>query len=422
MSDLEDGQSTQVEGSRGNRYTITNTGGVYSCSCPAWRNQSLPIEKRTCKHIRRLRGDDAETERLGSAGLLSGVRRKIEKGESADEGEQAPKLLLAHKWEMDVDLTGWWMSEKLDGIRAYWDGTQMISRLGNRFVPPDWFVEQLPKTPLDGELWGGRKQFQRTTGIVKRQDKSEKWREIKYLVFDAPAHEGTFEDRIDWLDRSLRSVADHVAVLEHAVCNGEAHLKEELARVEALGGEGLMLRKPGSRYVAGRSDTLLKVKSFFDAEARVLDHVAGTGRHRGRLGSLLVELPNGTRFNVGTGFSDAQREAPPAAGTIVTFRYQELTNAGVPRFPVFVGERHDFDWAKSATAPLPVRRAGGSESEAARERSRTRAVAEKRAKRLPRPPTAAPTAKKSAVKKSAAKKSAAKKSAAKKSAGGKKRR
>jgi DNA ligase-1 len=129
----------------------------------------------------------------------------------------------------------------------------------------------------------------------------------------------------------------------HLVCTGSEHLRTELARVEALGGEGLMLRQPASRYIAGRSTTLLKVKSFLDAEARVVGHTRGTGRHAGRLGALEVELPNGIRFSVGTGLSDAERDQPPAIGALITFRYQELSNDGVPRFPSFVGVRDDAE-------------------------------------------------------------------------------
>ena len=107
------------------------------------------------------------------------------------------------------------------------------------------------------------------------------------------------------------------------------------------GGEGLMLRQPGSCYEADRSSTLLKVKTFHDAEAVVVDHLAGRGRHKGRLGALRVQLPEGTTFSVGTGLTDAQRNAPPPIGTTITFRYQELTDGGVPRFPSFVGVRKE---------------------------------------------------------------------------------
>jgi DNA ligase-1 len=102
-----------------------------------------------------------------------------------------------------------------------------------------------------------------------------------------------------------------------------------------------MLRQPGSAYVAGRSATLLKVKSFKDDEAVVVAHQPGTGRHKGRLGALLVRLADGTEFAIGTGFSDKQREAPPPVGATVVFRYQELSDGGVPRFPSFHAVRDD---------------------------------------------------------------------------------
>ena len=148
MPDLQDGESIEMQGSGKQPYILKNTGGVYSCTCPAWRNQSPGIEKRTCKHLRKLRGDAAETERVGNAFPV----RKQEGDEDGDEN-QGPPLLLAHVWENDIDLAGWWMSEKLDGVCAYWDGKRFISRLGNEFHAPDWFIAGLPATPLDGELW-----------------------------------------------------------------------------------------------------------------------------------------------------------------------------------------------------------------------------------------------------------------------------
>jgi DNA ligase-1 len=255
----------------------------------------------------------------------------------------APPLLLAHSWENDVDLTGWWMSEKLDGVRAFWDGANLVSRLGNVFVAPDWFVEQLPKDlALDGELFGGRGKFQRTVSIVRRQDKGDAWREIHYVVFDAPKLTLPFEDRLRSVRERLEALnLAHVRAHPHEPCRDVPHLREELARVESLGGEGLMMRKPGSRYEVGRSHTLLKVKTFKDAEARVVEYGPGLGKHVGRVGALICELPNGKRFNVGTGLSNEERAKPPPIGSIITFRYQELTNDGIPRFPSYVGVRDD---------------------------------------------------------------------------------
>ena len=348
MPDLADGESIEVQGSSGSKYILKNSGGVYSCTCPAWRNQSVGIEKRSCKHLRKLRGDQAEQDRVGSA--LPARPAAAKEGETSE-----PPLLLAHAWDNYLDLSGWWMSEKLDGVRAYWDGKQLLSRQGNLLHAPDWFLENLPDVPLDGELWLARKSFQKTVSIVRRQDKSDHWKQISFLVFDAPAMAEPFERRVEFLTDSFGKQAHPQARLHpHELCRDLAHLKQELARVESLGGEGLMLRQPGSKYETGRSFTLLKIKTFHDAEARVVEHIAGAGRHEGRLGALGVELPDGTRFSVGTGFSDAQRENPPPIGTTITFRYQELSDRGVPRFPSFVRLRSDAAAASGAAAAAPA--------------------------------------------------------------------
>jgi DNA ligase-1 len=332
MPDLRDGETSEMQGSGSKPYILKNVGGVYSCSCPAWRNQSIAIEQRTCKHLRKLRGDAAEEVRIG--GALPAAPKP--KGGDA----QAPPLLLAESWDCATDPTGWFLSEKLDGVRAYWDGKQFWSRLGNLFHAPDWFVAGLPDVPLDGELWLGRKQFQRAVSIVRRQDKSDHWKEIRYVVFDAPKLEQGFEQRLEFVDECVgRDRLAYASAHEHQRCTGLDHLRSELARLEALGGEGLMMRRAGSKYESGRSSTLLKVKTFHDAEARVLKHLEGGGKHKGRLGALVVELADGTTFSVGTGFSDAERGAPPPVGSLITFRYQELSEAGVPRFPSFVGVR-----------------------------------------------------------------------------------
>lgn len=344
MPDLQDGETVEMKGSGAKPYVLKNTGGVYSCSCPAWRNQSIAIEKRTCKHLRKLRGEAAEEARVGAA--VAPVR--VPK-DAAEGGEAAgPPLLLAERWDNAADLSGWWMSEKLDGVRAYWDGKQFVSRLGNLFLAPDWFLEGFPEVPIDGELWIDRKRFQRTVSIVRRQDRSDLWSEVRFVVFDAPACGGPFEARLEFLaDAFAARPPAYARVHEHARCTGMDHLRGELSRIEALGGEGLMLRQPDSPYEIGRSWTLLKVKSFQDAEALVIGHQPGAGRHKGRLGALLVQLEDGTRFSVGTGFSDAERGAPPPVGSTVTFRYQELSEGGVPRFPSYVGVRRDL-------APLPA--------------------------------------------------------------------
>ncbi len=342
MPDIADGEIVEMKGSGAKPYQLKNTGGVYSCSCPAWRNQSLPIEKRTCKHLKAYIGAAIEEARVGSAA----VPKKEKTSKTKDASASEALVLLAERWESSIDPKGWWLSEKLDGVRALWDGKKFLSRLGNEYMAPEWFCKNLPNTPLDGELWFDRKKFQQTVSIVRRQDRNDEWKKITYVVFDAPSHPGIFEERMEWCIRYMNENKPPYAHWhEHIICDSAEQLKTELARVEKLGGEGLMLRQSGSKYVIGRSETLLKVKTFFDAEARVLGYVPGAGKYKGKTGGLLVELANGTQFSVGTGLSDAERDNPPVIGTIIMFRYQELTDNGVPRFPSYVGVRTDIELA-----------------------------------------------------------------------------
>jgi DNA ligase-1 len=251
-------------------------------------------------------------------------------------------ILLAEVWDQETDPAGYWMSEKLDGVRALWDGEKFVSRNGNVFAAPAWFVASMPSgVALDGELWIGRGRFQETVGIVRRKNADDAWRQIRYLVFDAPDRDEPFEARMAFLRQLLPSGTEaRIGVVEQVQCKGTSHLYAELHRIEELGGEGLMLRQPASRYERKRSRTLLKVKSFLDAEATVIDHQPGRGKLRGLMGALLVTMPSGVEFAVGTGFTDAQRQNPPPVGSVITYRYQELSSRGVPRFPSFMRSRH----------------------------------------------------------------------------------
>jgi DNA ligase-1 len=362
MPDLADGESTEMKGSGAKPYQLKNTGGVYSCTCPAWRNQSFPIERRTCKHLRKLRGDAAEETRIQTAEPLKPL-----KPEGAEDVEKLP-LLLAHVWSEEAqDPTGWWMSEKLDGVRAYWDGKQFLSRNNNIFYAPEWFAEGLPPHPLDGELWVARKKFDFTSGLVRQQSKSNDWKQVQYVIFDAPDVNGPFEERLQFLTDGIRSWRTaYAAIHAHIVCTGVHHLVSELDRINQLGGEGLMLRQPGSAYERTRSTTLLKVKTFLDAEAIVMGYEAGAGRHKGRVGALVARFGNGKEFKVGTGMTDKQRENPPAVGSIINVKYQELTKDGIPRFPVYVGLKpdghpHDLPPSRSASKPTPKKEAPAPE-------------------------------------------------------------
>lgn len=245
--------------------------------------------------------------------------------------------MLAKAWA-DQDPTGWHLSEKLDGVRALWDGATLCSRNGNAFALPDALRAQLPALPLDGELFMGRGQFQATVGRVRRQDGNPAdWQGIVYRVFDTPSLDVPFETRLDTVRDALQGSA-FAQAHEHGVCQSLEHLLAELARVQGLGGEGLMLRRPGSLYEPKRSSALLKVKTFEDSDAVVVGYTDGQGKHQGVIGALVCES-QGKRFQIGTGLADADRELPPAVGALVTFRHQGLTDAGLPRFPVFAGVR-----------------------------------------------------------------------------------
>jgi len=258
-------------------------------------------------------------------------------------------VMLAHKWDEDskVDPTDWLVSEKLDGVRSVWTGSHFISRNGKPFYAPDYFKAVLPPdTILDGELFGGRGEFQKTVGIVKSiTTRKDEWEGLTFMIFDAPQVPGTFEERYQFLLRMMESSPEtkYMKVVEQTPCEGKAQLMAGLVKMQDNGGEGLMLRQPGSLYESGRTRTLLKVKSFQDTDGVVIGLKEGKGRLKGVMGALLCSLRDDPKktFSVGTGFTDEQRKAPPENGTVVIVKYQEMTKAGIPRFPVYIGVRAD---------------------------------------------------------------------------------
>ena len=257
---------------------------------------------------------------------------------------EAPPLLLADVYRDDVDLDRYWVSEKLDGVRAYWDGERFVSRSGNRFDAPPWFVEHFPRVPLDGELWMGRGTFERLSGAVRRQTPDGgQWRGIRFMVFDLPSSPATFDRRLQRLREMFETIeSPYVALVEQFRVADRGELMDVLNRVVEGGGEGLMLHKDSSLYAAGRTGDLLKLKVHEDAEAVVVGHLPGKGRLAGMLGALLVEMPDGRRFRLGTGFSDEDRRNPPPLGATVTYKYHGKTRNGVPRFASFLRVRDEM--------------------------------------------------------------------------------
>ena len=254
---------------------------------------------------------------------------------------EAPALMLAERWRDEFDPAAYWVSEKLDGVRAHWDGSRLRFRSGLTIPAPAWFLAGLPARALDDELWLGRGRFDELSAIVRRDRPEDRaWRALRYRVFDLPADPGTFSERlvrlrsvvaaarIPWLQVEPQfRVRDRVALAAH------------LQAVLAQGGEGLMLHRADARWSPGRKDVLLKLTPWQDAEARVIAHVPGRGRLQGMVGALEVETADGRRFRIGSGLTDRERSSPPRIGAEVSYRYRELTPAGLPRFPAFVRER-----------------------------------------------------------------------------------
>lgn len=256
---------------------------------------------------------------------------------------QPPQILLGETYQQGINLSDYWVSEKLDGVRAYWDGKQLLSRQGHRFHAPDWFVADFPEQPLDGELWMGRGRFSETSGAVRKLEPVDaEWRQIRLMVFDLPSSGAPFSERVVQMKALVSgSGSPYIAMIDQRRASSHDALMEQLDQVVANGGEGLMLHGGNSLYRAGRTDDVLKVKRYQDAEAVVVGHTEGNGKYEGQLGALIVERKDGRRFKLGTGFSDAQRADPPPIGVEVTFKYYGLTSTGLPRFASFLRVRDD---------------------------------------------------------------------------------
>ena len=256
---------------------------------------------------------------------------------------EPPAILLAEVYRDQVDVTRYLISEKLDGVRAVWDGYTLRFRSGKEINAPRWFVDGLPKRPLDGELWIARGKFERLSGIVRKDvpDDSE-WRQVRYMIFELPGAPGSFRERAEAIREIVRQAnIPWLREIEQFSVVDRNSLKKRMQQVVKAGGEGLMLHRADALYETGRSDTLLKMKPWEDAEALVIGHLPGKGKYAGMLGALRVRTADGKEFSLGTGFTDAQRREPPALGATVTYRFHDVTNSGMPRFASFLRVRCD---------------------------------------------------------------------------------
>lgn len=245
-----------------------------------------------------------------------------------------PAILLAANYSQSVDVSRYLVSEKLDGVRAIWDGEVLRFRSGRVIAAPAWFMAALPRVALDGELWIARGQFDRLSGIVRQlRPDDQAWNSVRYMVFELPGAQGSFAERNQQLGEIVRAanVAWLVQIRQESPIN-HLHLEKRLAAVVAGGGEGLMLHRADAPYQVGRSAALIKMKPLQDAEARVVGYIAGKGRHVGRVGALLLETDDGRHFKLGAGLSDSMRDNPPTVGSRISYRFRGLTPEGLPRF------------------------------------------------------------------------------------------
>lgn len=250
-----------------------------------------------------------------------------------------PRIQLATKMVKSINVEDYYVSEKLDGVRGYWTGQRMLSRSGREIVMPGWFSEGFPDQVLEGELWLGRGMFEAMSSIARKNKPiNAQWRQVKFMLFDLPVHGGIFSDRYSEL-LLIANQSDYLEAIKQQVISNNVKLYKLLDSVVSADGEGLMLHRKGALYKVGRSQDIVKLKPKYDAEAIVVEHFEGKGKYSGMLGAILVKMPNGIRFKIGTGFSDAERQAPPKLGSRITFQYLGLTKNGVPRFAHFLRER-----------------------------------------------------------------------------------
>jgi DNA ligase-1 len=254
---------------------------------------------------------------------------------------EAPPIQLATSFREDIAIQHYYVSEKLDGLRAYWDGKQLISKQGNVFTAPIWFTNAFPNVPLDGELWIARQQFEKVSGIVRTQDNTnQQWQHVKYMIFDLPQSPHPFGQRVAEMQHIIsRSNSPYLQQITQQKLPTIKALFTLLDKVVAADGEGLMLHHQGALYENKRNNDLMKLKKFEDEEATVISYFPGKGKYQGLLGSLLVENEQGIRFKIGTGFSDKERQNPPAIGSIITYRFTGKTINNVPRFASFMRVR-----------------------------------------------------------------------------------
>lgn len=276
---------------------------------------------------------------LVAIGLLSPIALAFDEPNTA-----SIPLTLANNYQSELDINLYWLSEKLDGIRAYWTGSELLTRKGHKIYAPKWFTDPLPADAIDGELWAGRGGFQKVARtVLDFKPDEEAWRDIRFMMFDLPRSAGMFPKRYDELSAMEKSFkVPHLKLVVHHPVNSEEQLFNILDDISARNGEGVMLRKLDTIYRPGRSDDLIKVKKHDDDEAIIVGYTDGKGKYKGMVGAFILRMPNGKEFKIGSGLSDAVRANPPEIGTQITYRYNGYTDNGIPKFARYLAVREGY--------------------------------------------------------------------------------
>lgn len=293
---------------------------------------SLPLHSRRRKYL------NAASILIFTLSLASATAQ----AENASVKDPSPSFSVASNFNANIDLKQYWVSEKLDGVRAYWDGKQLLTRNHNVINAPHWFTDNFPEQALDGELWKKRGAFQQTVSIIRKKiPVTEEWQTISYQVFDLPNSPATFNQRLQQLQLIIDNKNPFLQLINQQKIGSLEQLNFKLEQLVSHGAEGIILRRGSSLHHTRRNHDFIKYKLLSDAEATVLAYKPGQGKLTGMMGSLLVELNNGLQFYIGTGFTQKQRKSPPPIGSLITFQYSGFTDKGIPRHARFLRLRHD---------------------------------------------------------------------------------
>ncbi|MGQ0285783.1 DNA ligase [Pasteurellaceae bacterium 22721_9_1] len=249
-----------------------------------------------------------------------------------------PDLMLVSTYQ-NQDLSGWVMSEKLDGVRGYWDGKHLYTRNKKQLFPPHYFTKYFPSFAIDGELFSERNQFEKISSIVRSQNDTG-WENLTLHVFDVPHADGNLFERLKTLEDYLaQHPMPYIKIIPQIPIKNSQQVQEFLKNIEEMKGEGVILRDPQAAYEWGiRSHKILKLKTALDEECTVVAHHKGKGQFENFMGSLTCENHRG-QFKIGSGFNLAEKKTPPAIGSIITYKYRGLTKDGKPRFATYWRER-----------------------------------------------------------------------------------